>query len=101
MDMSGILLPDPQKMAENPDPCALFYFLHEACIRGGSEIIQAYISELDSLNTQRLSKEFVGPIKQGYTPLSFEYFMIEAAAHGQQSICNMLMAHCEFNAYTM
>lgn len=101
MDMSNILLPDLRQMTENPDPCALFYFLYEACTRGASEIIRMYVSELGFSGVQRPSGGNFSSFEQWLPILTFEYFMIEAAAHGQQSVCNILIPHCKFNVHTM
>ncbi|CZR70190.1 uncharacterized protein PAC_20091 [Phialocephala subalpina] len=76
VDLSAISLPGLQEMTESPDHRALFYFLHEACTRGAV-----------MLETVLL--------------LSCEYFMIEAAAAGQEKICSFLLPHCCRTASTL
>lgn len=95
VDMSNILLPDQVQMEENPDACALFYYIYEACTLGVSEIIELYVFELDPLNPGGVN------MRSRDLQLVSEYLMIEAAANGREEVCKILLPYCHFKAYTM
>jgi hypothetical protein len=59
------------------------------------EIIELYISEMDSGDAPSRSDE-----EHTVAQLNYEYLMIDAAAHGQLAVCEVLLPHCHFKTYT-
>jgi hypothetical protein len=96
VDVSGVDL-NFQRMTTHPDPSALFYFLVEACKRGDLSIVGMFLETMDKGGRATKPRHNNTAIFD----LCCEYFMIEAAIHGHDALCQKLLPHCDLRAYTL